>query len=83
MFLALPLPSARAQYSNRGFAYMAKGQPDRAIQDFNEAIRLNPNSALAFFNRGLAKRAKGDFTGGDADIAEVHRLNPSVRIQTQ
>ena len=65
-------------FHSRGLAYNRKGQPDRAIEDYDQAIRLNPNLAEAFLNRGLAKRAKGDSAGGDADIAKAKQLNPSV-----
>jgi tetratricopeptide (TPR) repeat protein len=30
-------------FYNRGLAYALKDQYDRAIEDFNQAIRLNPN----------------------------------------
>jgi len=39
-------------FYNRGNAYVRKGQNDRAIQDYDQAIRLNPNFADAFYNRG-------------------------------
>jgi tetratricopeptide (TPR) repeat protein len=32
-------------YTSRGIAYGAKGQRDRAIQDFDQAIRLDPQFA--------------------------------------
>src|SRR5438093_13657838 len=41
-------------FLNRGNAYSTKGDYDRAIQDFDQAIRLNPNYVPAFFNRGNA-----------------------------
>src|ERR1700723_817978 len=41
-------------FGNRGSAYFAKAQYDRAIQDFDQAIKLDPNLALAFSNRGNA-----------------------------
>jgi tetratricopeptide (TPR) repeat protein len=65
-------------YTRRGTAYARKGQNDLAIEDFDEAIRINPNRADAFNNRGLAKRAKGDSAGGDADIAKAKQLTPNV-----
>ena len=54
------------------------GQPDRAILDFGQAIRIDPNLAVAYNGRGLAERAKGDSAGGDADIVKAKWLNPSV-----
>jgi lipoprotein NlpI len=41
-------------YFNRGIAYKHKGQYDRAIQDYDQAIRLNPRQAEAFSSRGTA-----------------------------
>jgi tetratricopeptide (TPR) repeat protein len=59
--------------------YAAKGDYDRAIADFDQAIRLDPKLALAYYQRGFAKRAKGDAAGGDADIATAKQLHPTLR----
>ncbi len=48
----------------------------RAIQDFDEAIRLNPNHAKAFQNRGNAYKAKGDSERAMEDYNTAVRLNP-------
>ena len=40
---------------NRGIAYRRLGQFQRAIQDYDEAIRLDPQDALAYANRSVAK----------------------------
>ena len=45
-------PKYAKAYNNRGAAYKAKGQHDRATSDFTEAIRLNPEDAEA--HNGLA-----------------------------
>ena len=41
-------------YLNRGSAYAGLRQYQRAIQDYDRAIQLNPNYAKAYYNRGLA-----------------------------
>ena len=41
-------------YNSRGAAYYAKGDLDRAIADYDEAIRLDPKEAIAYNNRGVA-----------------------------
>ena len=59
----------------RGLAYVARGDNDRAITDYNEAIRLNPTNGLTFNERGLAYKAKGDVDRAIADLNEAIRLN--------
>jgi len=51
---------------------------DRAIADFDEAIRLDGKLARAYLFRGLAKQAKGDDAGGNADMAKAKQLDPNV-----
>src|SRR5690242_17752082 len=38
-------------YVDRGSVYGAKGDTDKAIADFNEAIRLDPTFGPAYYNR--------------------------------
>jgi lipoprotein NlpI len=65
-----------ANYTYRGNGYRDKNDLDRAIADFNEAIRLDPKLAMAFLGRGLAFSDKGDNDRAIADFNEVIRLDP-------
>jgi tetratricopeptide (TPR) repeat protein len=65
-----------AAYYNRGIAWKDKGDLDRAIADFTEAIRLNPKDAVAYHNRGGAWGIKGDPDRAIADCSEAIRLDP-------
>jgi tetratricopeptide (TPR) repeat protein len=38
----------------RAIAFMTKGDYDRAIQDYDQALSLDPKNGLAFNNRGFA-----------------------------
>ncbi len=46
-------------FNNRGLAYQDKHDYDRAIADFNEAIRLDPRDSGQYLNRGLANLYSG------------------------
>ncbi|MBI2713815.1 MAG: tetratricopeptide repeat protein [Rhizobiales bacterium] len=65
------------KFSNRGLAYNDKGQTDRAIQDYDQAIRLNPNYANAFYNRGNAYDDKGQTDRAIQDYDQAIKLNPN------
>lgn len=46
-----------------GTAYADKGDYDHAIADFDQAIRLKPDLAVAYNHRGLAYKLKGEREG--------------------
>src|SRR6266478_5011674 len=50
---------------------------NKTIADLNEAIRLNPNDAIAYFSRGTFFFGKAEFDKAIADYAEAIRLNPN------
>ncbi len=64
-------------YINRGNAWRDKGEHDKAIAAFTEAIRLAPNDANAYFNRGLAWRSKGEYDKAIADYNQALAINPN------
>ncbi len=48
-------------FNSRGIAYRLKGDYDRAIQDYSQAIKLNPKFAVAYNNRGVAHERKSEY----------------------
>ena len=62
-------------FNNRGTAYQETHDLDRAIADYDEAIRLHPAYAPAFNNRGNAHQAKGDLDAAIADYSEAIRFD--------
>ncbi len=60
----------------RGFAWKRKGDKDKAMADFDEAIRLNPKEALAWRVRGATWAAKGEYAKTLADYTEAIRVGP-------
>jgi tetratricopeptide (TPR) repeat protein len=67
-------------YNNRGNAYQTKGDNDRAIADYSEAIRLGPKNAGSYYNRGSVYEGKGDFDRTIADYNEAIRLDPKLSL---
>ena len=65
-------------YINRAWAYYQKGLYDRAIQDCNEALKVAPESALAYNNRGLAYQMKGEPTKALEDYEKACKLGLSL-----
>ncbi len=58
-------------FDNRGVAYKIKGQYDRALRDYEQAIRLNPSNANAYNNRGVIYRIKAEYDHAIADYDEA------------
>ncbi|MDE2134241.1 MAG: tetratricopeptide repeat protein [Alphaproteobacteria bacterium] len=61
---------------NRGLAYDDLGQHARAIQDYDQAIRLNPAYEEAFGSRGVAYGELGQYARSIQDFDQAIRLNP-------
>ena len=64
-------------YNNRGNAYTAKGDYDRAIQDFDQSIKLNRTYTKPFNNRGVAYLRKGEYDLAIKAFDEAIKLSPN------
>ncbi|MEA5532191.1 tetratricopeptide repeat protein, partial [Dolichospermum sp. UHCC 0684] len=53
------------------------GDVKGAVEDYNQALRLNPNQGEAYYNRGLARKILGDLEGAIEDYNQALRLNPN------
>jgi tetratricopeptide (TPR) repeat protein len=63
-------------HTNRGMAYLFKGDLDRALTDFNKAVELDPTYAMALIDRGTAYDNKGDHAHAIADFDAAIKLDP-------
>jgi len=61
-------------YTNRGATYGEKGYFDKAITDFDEALRLSPDLADSYYNRSLAYLGKGNFDNAFTDCDKALKL---------
>ena len=60
-------PTNAVLFNTRGYAYYLSKDVKRALQDYDEAIRLRPDYLNATHNRALARKAAGDATGAATD----------------
>jgi tetratricopeptide (TPR) repeat protein len=65
-------------YSNRGRAYMLLGELDKALGDFNDAVRLDPGFASAYSLRGNVQLALRHSEPALADYTRAIELDPST-----
>jgi tetratricopeptide (TPR) repeat protein len=63
-------------YTNRGFAYSNHGEYRRAIEDYDEALRIDPRHALAYNNRGNAYSYLGEYRRAIEDYDQALRHDP-------
>jgi tetratricopeptide (TPR) repeat protein len=65
------------QWFERGFAAV---DIDEQVRFYSEAIRLQPDFAIAFNNRARARNTKGDLEGALRDISAAIRFKPDFAV---
>lgn len=70
------LPEKAQAYSMRALSLSLKREYERAIQDYDEAIGLAPNFAVALNNRAWAYFKWGRGAEGLQDVEKSLRINP-------
>ncbi|MFC1806373.1 tetratricopeptide repeat protein [Planctomycetota bacterium] len=75
-------PSARKalRLYQRGVDHLGKGEFDEAIADLTEAVRLDPDFALAYVCRGSALREKRLYDSATADCDKAISLAPDLAL---
>lgn len=61
---------------SRGTGYYKLKLYDRALRDYDEALRINPNYADVFHNRGVLFYDKGDYAKALQDFTRALSLKP-------
>jgi tetratricopeptide (TPR) repeat protein len=73
-------PKIPIAYNNLGEAYLRKGDYERAISNYNQALRINPDYHKVYYfydNRGTAYLMQGDYEKAIADYHQALRINPN------
>ncbi|MFY0610844.1 MAG: tetratricopeptide repeat protein [Hyphomicrobiaceae bacterium] len=64
-------------HNNRGMGFVILRQVDRAINDFDKAIQLDPNFEMPYFNRGYAHVFEMRFDRAEVDFESAMKVKPN------
>jgi tetratricopeptide (TPR) repeat protein len=73
------LPASIDARETRGFIFLKLGDPAIAVAEYEAALQIDPNRALALYGLGLAKRRLGREAEGKTDQAAALALHPAIR----
>ncbi|MBD2140777.1 tetratricopeptide repeat protein [Anabaena sp. FACHB-1250] len=74
---AIELSPRAAFYNNRGVVRNELGDKQGAREDYNQAIKFNPNYFYAYYNRGIVRNELGDKPGAREDYNQAIKFNPN------
>jgi hypothetical protein len=57
---------------------MRLGSPGDAVEDYNSALRINPNMASSLYGRGLAEQRMAEKAQGQDDLAAAQKLDKGI-----
>ena len=66
-----------SEYNNKGIEKNDLGDVEESITDFDKAIELDPNFAIAYCNRGTIKSSLNDLEGAIDDYNKAIELDPN------
>ncbi len=73
-----PTDTLANAHLRRGAAYHHQGDYDKALADYDEAIRLAPNGAVTYFFRGQLYYDENDYGRAVADETRALKLDPMM-----
>ena len=65
-------------FENRGLLELRQANYEKAISDFDAALKTMPKNAVALYGRGVAKIRKNRTAEGEADMAEAVKIAPHI-----
>jgi tetratricopeptide (TPR) repeat protein len=71
-------PNYGRLFENRGLLELRQANNDKAIADFDAALKTLPKNPFALYGRGVAKLRKNKTAEGEADMAEAVKIAPHI-----
>ena len=66
--------SSPTTYFEKGNDYLKRGDYQKAIEQYDEAIRLDPQDTIAYYNRGILYGLIGKTIEAERDFAKAKEL---------
>jgi tetratricopeptide (TPR) repeat protein/predicted aspartyl protease len=63
---------------SRAFVRLRLGDYDKAIEDYDAVLKMNPQMPVALYGRGIAKLRKKNITEGQADMSKAEKMAPKI-----
>jgi tetratricopeptide (TPR) repeat protein len=63
---------------DRGLVHLRQGNYDKAIADFNVAVKMTPKNARALYARAVAEARKDERKDSASDVEAARQLAPEV-----
>ena len=58
--------------------YLRLGRLAEAVDDYDAALKINPDDAQSLFGRGIAKLRRGHMASAGADLAAAKAIRPRI-----
>lgn len=71
------LPTKAEYYATRGFFYLEDDVADRALADFERALKINRLEMLAHYGRGVIAYKDGSMNEALAHFTDAYKADPS------
>jgi len=75
------VPAGRAkEHFDKGLLFFERKDWDNAVQEFSEALKIDPNYKDAYFKRGDSYNEKKDYDRAIADFTQAIKLDPNDKL---
>jgi DnaJ homolog subfamily C member 7 len=69
--------------SNRALCYMKEGEKNKALQDLNDSLALDPNYVKSLVRRAEINMEKEEYEAAIHDYAKIQELDPNVNLKAK
>tara|TARA_R110002049_G_scaffold305056_3_gene501112 strand:+ start:71676 stop:73403 length:1728 start_codon:yes stop_codon:yes gene_type:complete len=80
---AIKAKPSEGVYRMRGILYRFDGQEDKALEDFNKALAMQPKDPMSLLQRSEISVIRGDVQSAKSDLRSAIRIAPQIQETDQ